>query len=149
MAFLLDTVLLSAGLAVLAVALPFPVDGAEPFHVPFWHRAVTVVAGILYFVVGWSRWAATPGQRLASLQVVASDRARLPAGRAFARWAALGGPLWVIGSTVSGGVGLAALFGSAAVAVVLLTSVVRHETGRGLHDRISGSVVHPRGLSDP
>jgi hypothetical protein len=156
-AFVLDSCLLSllifVGAAVLSLllgpAVRFTPDAAEaPGAVVFDPRVmqVTALAGIAtgcaYFCICWLLLGATPAQRLFGLEVRDRDGgARVTLGRAVTRWVALGAPLWIVSSIVSGWVGLAAAMGMSVWVVCLLVATARSATGLGPHDRLSGTRV--------
>jgi len=113
--------------------------------------AVTSVVGLAYFTVAWTRFGATPGQRILGLQVRASDGAsRLGFGRAALRWALLGGPLWIAYTSVPGLVGLVCLGTSVVWACRVVLSAALDPAARGLHDRLAGSrVIRVSAALDP
>ena len=166
-ALAVDALLLTTLLFVVSIALSAtvgspvrvePVPGAGGHRlVPDSHRIMAAgllngLLGAVYFVGFWAVGAgreprATPGQLLLGIRVGrASDVHRLTLGQAAARWALLMGPL--IASALVAPVlpMLRAPLGLVSLAwyLVLLVSTVRSGTGRGLHDRLTGSTVIPR-----
>jgi uncharacterized RDD family membrane protein YckC len=100
-----------------------------------------------YFVIAWSRYGASPGQRLLSMRIGAEAGGRVPVRRAAVRWAVLWGPFAVASLliTVLGGLPDALL--DAVVLgwfVVLLVTIARSPTKQGLHDRLARTVVLKR-----
>lgn len=156
-AFALDSCLLCllifVGAAVLSLilgpAVRFTPDTAEAAGTVVYDprvMQVTALAGIAtgcaYFCIPWLLLGATPGQRLFGLEVRDRDGGgRVTLGRAVTRWVALGAPLWIVASIVSGWVGLAAAVGMSVWVVCLLVATARSATGQGLHDRLSGTRV--------
>lgn len=112
--------------------------------------AVTLFAGI-YFAGSWVRSGATIGQRAVGLRVLPADAsdgtngadgvATLTAGRAVARYLALGVPLWLAAGFTSGNVRLAFWCLGALWYAVLLVSVVKGSSTVGIHDRIARTMV--------
>jgi uncharacterized RDD family membrane protein YckC len=105
--------------------------------------AVTLL-GASYFVLAWRWLGGSPGQRFLGIHVQGVDGEPLPAPRGLVRWTVRGGPLALI--AIFAGLVVPALQVSIdAVAVtwlfVVLLSIARSDTKRGLHDRIAGSVV--------
>lgn len=113
--------------------------------------AATVVAGA-YFAGSWLRSGASPGQRLLGMRVVRfEDEGRLRPGQAVGRWLLLGTPLGLISTllgppSVVGGVLVVAI---AFWLAVLVVSTARDKKKRGLHDRITGTVVRRRRAPRP
>ena len=156
-AFALDTCLLAVLIFLGAVVLSATMGPAMRFvaagpgivdHVVLDARLarVTMIAGIAtgcgYFCVSWLLLHATPGQRLFGLEVrERDDGGRLSAGRALSRWVVLGAPLWIAASSASGRSGIAASVGLFVWFLCLLVTTARSATGRGWHDRLSGSRV--------
>jgi hypothetical protein len=156
-AFVVDAGLLSilifVGAVVLSVllgpALEFTAageGGAGEVVYDAWLVWVTTLAGVAtccaYFCVSWLLFRATPGQRVFGLEVRGGDGdACVTLGRALVRWIALGAPLWIASSMVSGWMGVAAAMGSSIWVVCLLVATARSATGLGLHDRLSGTRV--------
>ena len=94
-----------------------------------------------YFVLFWTGGRrATPGQRLFKIQVGnASDGAPLNLSQALKRWFAMGDVLSLVGlipGLANGATTLVLIWG-----VVLLVTVVRHPSKRGIHDLFAGSAV--------
>jgi uncharacterized RDD family membrane protein YckC len=113
--------------------------------------AATLVIDGLNFAGSWSRWGASPAQRVLGLRIrMAAGAPRgavsgdvLPTEAAWRRWAVLAvGPI-AVGSLAASG----ALESSVLVMVngawylVLLVSAARDPLRRGLHDRVAGTLV--------
>lgn len=153
-AFGADVVLASVAIGVAAWVVPRgvllgPVDLATSLTVrDGWLALQAVLAwGInaLWFVGGWSRTGATPGQRLLGVQVVdaRTHRPGLPLRRAAVRWGILVGPTSAA-TTIGAWAPLAAGVAWAVAGLwwaVLLVSLLRADEGRALHDRLAGSEV--------
>ena len=158
LAFVLDALVLSALVTVLNLMLdrvvgpafsfssdPTVLSGAVVRHPGrvLVDSVAGIAAGLGYFTLSWSRWAATPGQRLMAIAVRSSAGPQLTLGQAMVRYLALGG--WVIPAlqaVTRDPVVLAA--GWAAVLLwyaVLLVTTVRHPMRRGLHDCLAGTLV--------
>jgi len=158
LAFLLDAVVLTLlGFALLALvslllgpATRIALDGtAEPaVEVIGWRALLNALllaalsAG--FFVFSWTRSMHTPGQALMGIHVEdANGPAPMPAGRAALRWALLGAPLGIAATAV---VNAPLVFlGVSVVSVVwfaiLLLTTLFSRSGRGVHDRFSGSIA--------
>jgi uncharacterized RDD family membrane protein YckC len=105
---------------------------------------VVTLVSAAYFGVSWSRWSATPGQRLLGLRVLDVETLRpLRPGRSLARWATLGGPLGILAAVTIDSPFLWSLVAAAAIVLgfVLLVSTARTSTRRGVHDRVAKSIV--------
>ena len=157
-AFLLDgVVLLMAGFALLTLITVFigptvrlePESAASPVsEVRTWRVILNAVllaalSGV-YFVISWSRFGWTPGQRLFRLAVLEAPRAAgMTPRRAALRWLLLGAPLGLASAlTVSAPLlFLAVLVVSFTWFSVLVVTTLRSRTGRGLHDRLAGTMV--------
>jgi hypothetical protein len=98
-----------------------------------------------YFVVSWTRWGGAPAQLALRLRVRGEAGGDpLPVGRAITRWVLLFPPFATV-SALAAGVPVLGWFvwgGALVWYLVLLLTVARSETNRGLHDRLSGSVVY-------
>jgi uncharacterized RDD family membrane protein YckC len=159
LAFLLDGAALAAlGFLVLFIAslllgpgVRIELDGTQTPRVEAigWRVVLNAIllAGLsaAYFVTFWIRILRTPGQ--AALGIAVEDAVHgampLPMSRALLRWALLGAPLGILAAATVN-VPLAFLFVSAASAAwfaVLIITTLFSRSGRGLHDRASGSVV--------
>jgi uncharacterized RDD family membrane protein YckC len=105
--------------------------------------AVTTL-GAAYFVLAWRQLGGSPGQRLLGIRVQHVDGGPLSVSMGLIRWAVRGGPLGLI-AIVAGVVAPAFQISVDAVGAVwifiVLLSIARSGTKRGLHDRIAGSVV--------
>jgi hypothetical protein len=89
---------------------------------------------IVYFVLSWSYWRATPGQRLLRLAVVGETTGKALAPMdAFVRWAVLQGP-FALATIVPLGAAPVVGVAAAAWAGFLLYSTQGDERGQGLHD---------------
>jgi uncharacterized RDD family membrane protein YckC len=157
-AFLLDGfVLLVAGLALLTLITVFigptvllemesaasPVSEVRAWRVVLNAVLLAALSGV-YFVISWTRFGWTPGQRLFRLAVCgASPAAGITTGRAFLRWSLLGAPLGLASAlTVSAPLlFLAVLVVSFTWFAVLVVTTLFSRTGRGLHDRLAGTTV--------
>jgi hypothetical protein len=97
-----------------------------------------------YFVVPWALWSGSPAQLALRLRVRGGAGGEpLPVGRAITRWVLLFPPFATV-SALAAGVPLLGWFvwgGALVWYVVLLLTAARSETNRGLHDRLSGSLV--------
>jgi uncharacterized RDD family membrane protein YckC len=102
----------------------------------------TVLSG-LYFVLSWTRFRATPGQRLLRLQVWGADGERVPLRGAVLRWLLLAAPVGVLSAIVVGsGVSTAVVWLLVlAWDLVLLVSTARSHDAQGLHDQVAGTTV--------
>jgi uncharacterized RDD family membrane protein YckC len=157
-AFLLDgVVLLLAGFALLTLtavvigptvlleleSAASPVSEVRTWRVVLNAVVLAALSGV-YFVISWSRFGQTPGQRLFRLAVRgASPAAGITPRRAVLRWSLLGAPLGLASAlTVSMPLlFLAVLVVSFAWFGVLLVTTLVSRTGRGLHDRLAGTTV--------
>jgi uncharacterized RDD family membrane protein YckC len=105
--------------------------------------AVTTLAAS-YFALAWRRLGGSPGQRLLGIRVLRADGSPLPAAQGLLRWTIRGGPFALL-AILAGLVGPALQVSVDAVAVtwlvLVLVSIARSDTRRGLHDRVAGSVV--------
>ena len=156
-AYALDAVLLVVLIYVVALALRAVIgptirftdtDGVprvlvDRLHVVINAVAATVVAGA-WFVGSWLRFGGTPGQRLLGMRVVRlDDGGRLRPGQAVGRWLLLGTPLGLI-STLLGPPSTLSFILVVAIAfwfALLYVSTARNRRKRGIHDRITGTVV--------
>ena len=105
--------------------------------------AATAVSGA-YFAWSWSGWAATPGQRVLGMTVLAEAGGnRMPTRDAIVRWVALGAPFGLIAALVVELPVMWLLVATLAVVwtIVLLVTTWRDDRRRGLHDRIAGTIV--------
>jgi hypothetical protein len=116
----------------------------DPVRFPLQAAAATVASGV-YFAVAWSGpWMGTAGQRALRITVVdASTHRRLGLSQALVRWLLLGAPFGLLAALVIDAAPIWVLVVAAANAwsIILLVSSLRHARRRGLHDRVSGSVV--------
>ena len=123
----------------------------------------TLVVDALYFAGCWSRWGATPGQRVLRIRVLL-ERAAGPAGAGSAaagsahdtsvalpleaagrRWAVLAVLPIATGSLAgSGAIDVSVLtVVNGAWFLLLLASTAADPLRRGLHDRVAGTIVVP------
>jgi uncharacterized RDD family membrane protein YckC len=105
---------------------------------------VATAVGAAYFAVAWSRFGASPGQRLLGLRVRMTSGDRLTLRVGFVRWLLLGAPLSVLVVVADGTLpGLRPSLAFLAIAwnVVLLVSAARSPAKQGIHDRVAGTVV--------
>lgn len=159
-AYALDALLLVAVIYVVALVLRAAIgptiriidaDGVSHIQVDRLRSVINAIAATLvagaYFVGSWLRFGATPGQRLIGARVDRADGSgRLRPGQAIGRWLLLGTPLGLV-STLLGPpspLSVALVAAIAAWYAVLYVSTARNGRKRGLHDRISGSVVRRR-----
>ncbi len=131
-----------------ALTVSTPTDGTAsivvaPLRLVLQAAAATAVSGA-YFAWSWSARAATPGQRVLGMTVLAeAGETRMPTRHAIVRWVALGAPFGVIAALVVE-LPVAWLLVATLAAVwtlVLLVTTWRDERRRGLHDRIAGTIV--------
>lgn len=112
---------------------------------------LTAAVGAVYFIVSWVRAGRTPGQRLLGLDVVgAAGEGRPSLAQAARRWVALIAPfsLAAVLGAASPALDGAALYTLVALwYLVLLVTTARSRTRRGLHDRLSGTVVAKTALA--
>jgi uncharacterized RDD family membrane protein YckC len=109
---------------------------------------VALVVAVGYFTMSWiSPWAATPGQRLAGIRIVASQTLEpLTTGRAMVRSLALGLAINVVSVAAPVGQIITTLF--VLWPFVLLASAVFDVRRQGFHDRVARTlVVRPDGAS--
>jgi uncharacterized RDD family membrane protein YckC len=133
------------GSAIVVVAV-------NPMRVALELAATLVIDG-LYFAGSWSRWGASPAQRVLGLRIrMAAGAPRgadsgdaLPVEAAWRRWAVMAvGPIAVGSLAASGALDRSILFVvNGAWYLVLLVSAARDPLRRGLHDRAAGTLVIP------
>lgn len=161
-ALFMDGIILAAagfvllGVLTLVLGPSVTIDMTDPASTSVdsigWRAMVNAIllAGMsaAYFVLSWTRWSQSPGQRLFGLRVnrSISDRAAgrpLAMRQAILRWSALGGPLGVLAAaTVNAPLLFAAVSaGSFCWFALLVASTGVSRSGRGLHDRLSASSV--------
>lgn len=151
-AFMVDCVGVSVLLAIVSVLIggaggSSPEELIEPLS--RWQAALTSTVGALYFVVSWPILGNTPGQRVLGVRVLSDPSgSKVSFPRALARWALLGGPLWIGGVLLPGLSGLVVMTGSLMWAGVLLVSTARSPDRRGFHDRVAGTGVVRAAASD-
>ena len=133
------------GSAVIVVAV-------NPVRVALELTATLLVDG-LYFAGSWSRWGATPAQRALRLRVRPTTDPRpkpgapdgLPIEAAWRRWAVLAILPIAVGSlAASGAIDVSLLFVvNGSWFSLLLISTAVDPLGRGIHDRVGGTLVVP------
>jgi uncharacterized RDD family membrane protein YckC len=123
----------------------------DRLHVVINAVAATLVAGA-WFVGSWLRFGGTPGQRVLGMRVVRVDGGgALGPGQAVGRWLLLGTPLGLI-STLLGPPSTLSFILVVAIAfwfALLYVSTARGRRKRGIHDRITGTVVVRRSAARP
>ena len=155
-ALLLDIILL--GVIGIAVAASFgralggvitdrtlATSGGEISAGPFIVVLVLVLAlSLVFFVICWTRWQATPGMRLLGLAVLDDGGGHaLSARQGVVRWLLVGIPA-TIATLPVWAPSLAAMFLAilGALALVgLLVTIGQDPARQGLHDRYAGSIV--------
>ncbi len=148
---LVGFVLLAIGTLLLGPAVRVEPSGSEAPAVDGigWRMlANTVAISVLsaaYFAASWTSARSSPGQAILGIQVedAVVAGAPLPFGRAVLRWAWMGSPLGILATAVVNEP-LAFAIVTAASAVwflTLLATALFSRSGRGLHDRLSGSLV--------
>ncbi len=158
-AYVLDGAVLAAlGFALLGAAslllgptVRIELDGAEApvIGLIVWRVLLNalLLAGLsaAYFVLSWTRVMRSPGQALLRIRVQHAGEDALPLAtrRALLRWALLGAPLGIIAAASVDApiIFLIVSLTSAAWFAVLLITTLFSRSGRGLHDRLAGSVV--------
>ena len=158
-AFLLDGVgLIVVGFALLALttailgptvllnmgAAASPVSEVRGWRVILNAVLLAALSGT-YFVVAWTRFGCTLGQRQLRLAVTttSSPGTRPSIERAAFRWALLGAPLGLVAAlTVDAPLLFLAVFvvSFGWFAVLILTTLLSR-SGRGVHDRLAGTTV--------
>jgi RDD family. len=156
-AYALDALILAVAIYIVALVLRAAlgptlritdVGGVQRIQVDRLRTVVNAVAATIvtgtYFVGWWLRSGSTPGQRLIRARVEQADGSgRLRLGQAVGRWLLLGTPLGLL-ATLVGPPSAFGLFFVAYIATwdaVLFVTTARHRRKRGLHDRLSGSIV--------
>jgi uncharacterized RDD family membrane protein YckC len=162
-AFLIDGLAIAVvGLAVLAVAnvvlgptvrLQLDSPEAPVTEVLAWrvivNSALLCAVSAAYFVLFWSRVSFTPGQALLGLTVTSEPpdgRRPLAVGPAALRWALLGAPLG-LAAALTVDAPLLFIIVSAISAFwigMLVVTTLASRSGRGVHDRLSGTAVYRR-----
>ncbi len=156
LAYLVLGVLFDAIFGPLVAATPdgqaLVVVAVNPLRVAL-ELTATLVVDALYFAGCWSRWGATPTQRVLRVRVVleravgpGDERpAALPLEAAGRRWAVLAILPIAMGSLAgSGAIDLSVLaLVNGAWFLLLLASAVADPLRRGLHDRVAGTIVVP------
>jgi len=105
---------------------------------------LVLALSLAYFVIGWSRWQATPGMRLLGLGILdAGGGHRLAPGQSIVRWAFVGIPatLVTLPAFVPSLLPIAVAVLGLAALVGLLVTIGQDPARRGLHDRYAGSIV--------
>ncbi len=141
--------LLSLFLALFGPTIRIELDGraAPDVDVIAWRAlvdaALLAAVSASYSVAFWTRRSSSPGQAVFGIAVTDRNSSPLTCRRALLRWALLGAPLGVVAQA---SIDLPLLFvlvaglGLAWIGTLLATTVLSG-SGRGLHDRISGSNV--------
>jgi hypothetical protein len=156
-AYVLDALLLALGIYVVLLVLHAligptvriaAVNGVPRLSVDRLRSLIdtavaTAVAGA-YFVGSWLAWGGTPAQRLVRARVERADGGgRLALGSAIKRWLLLGAPFGLVSTLLLPLPWLGAIL-VVVIALwhlVLLVTTARDRRKRGLHDRLSGSIV--------
>jgi len=155
-AYALLAVLFDAAFGPLVEATPdgtaLVVIAVNPVRVVL-ELTATLVIDALYFAGCWSRWGATPAQRVLRLRVRMADGTppvpdapdALPIEAAWRRWAILAIVPIAQGSlAASGALDISVLLVvNGAWFLVLLISTAVDPLRRGFHDRVAGTVVVP------
>lgn len=159
-AYLLDALIVSLAIYLVAVALRAvagptiritDVDGVPRLSVDRLRSVVdsaaaTTVAGT-YFVASWLGLGGTPMQRLVGARVERADGGgRLHARQAMGRWFLLGAPFGLM-STLVLPVPLMGAILSLVIGIwyaILFVTTALDRRKRGLHDRVTGSMVRRR-----
>jgi uncharacterized RDD family membrane protein YckC len=164
-AYALDALLLVVVIYVVALVLRAAIgptirftdaDGVprvlvDRLHVVINAVAATLVAGA-WFVGSWLRFGGTPGQRILGMRVVRVDGSgRLGPGQAVGRWLLLGTPLGLLSALLGppNALSFVLVMAIALWFALLYVSTARGRRKRGLHDRITGSVVVRRLVARP
>jgi RDD family protein len=122
---------------------PRPENGllADASHVRVTTYLSTIIS-LCYFPGSWLTLSASLGQRLVGIRLHSARTGKpLKVSQALARWVLLGGPLWVIAAVRTDELGALLSLATLVWSGFLLVSTLRGETGRGAHDRWTGSVV--------
>ncbi len=132
---------IDVGVMLVASTLAFVVLGPSTGLQAAVFSIVLVGWSLGYFVLCWTGGRrATPGQRLFKIQVGnASDGAPLNVSQALKRWFAMGDVLLLVGlipGLANGATTLVLIW-----EVVLMVTVVRHPSKRGIHDLFARSAV--------
>lgn len=102
----------------------------------------------IYFIYGWTRLRASPGQKVLGLETVnAADGRTLTQPQAIRRWLFLFGPFVLLSALqLVVGTGLGSLFGLASLgyAIYLLYTVYQDPKRQGYHDHQADTVVVKR-----
>ena len=152
-AYLLVGVLFDALFGPLVETTPdgtaLVVVAVEPLRVAL-ELAVTLAIDGFYFAGSWSRWGASPAQRILRVRVQLArgvpqplSTESLPTEAAWRRWAILAvGPIALGSLAASGALDIDVLLVlNGSWFLVLLVSTVVDPLRRGLHDRVAGTVV--------
>ena len=141
-AFVLDNILLIGITLVVAVVLFLLTPGLMEDAVgsTMAIALVYVAASLLLVVGGWTgAGRASPGMRVAGLQVIAAGGGTLPIGRALGRWVLLGYPVGLLSALPELTTAVSAL--SFVWVLALLITTATNALGQGLHDRLADSLV--------
>jgi uncharacterized RDD family membrane protein YckC len=139
----------AAAVVALGPAVRFSTEDAlTTLTIDTGRAMVNALLGLLvaavYFVLSWTRFGRTPGQRLLGIRVErAADGGRLTPIASVVRWLALVGATGLVAGLLQpvagAGTWLAPLIVGWSLVLLLTTIVSRN--GRGLHDGLAGSVV--------
>ncbi|MEO6578546.1 MAG: RDD family protein [Candidatus Limnocylindria bacterium] len=141
--------LLSLSVVVIGPSVRIELDGrsAPDVEIVEWRLLLdaTLVAAMSasYFVAFWTLRSASPGQAVFGIAVTDRNSSPLTPRRALLRWALLGAPFGVIAeAAIDVPLVFLIMFGlSVAWVGVLLVTTRLSASGRGLHDRLSGTSV--------
>jgi hypothetical protein len=111
------------------------------------NATVATLLSASYFVISWAVLGGSPGQLVLGMRVRGeSPGATLSLGQAITRWILLFPPFATLSVVTVRAPALGTLIWAGAVAwyLVLLVTTSRSASRQGLHDRVTGSVVHQR-----
>jgi uncharacterized RDD family membrane protein YckC len=138
-AYIIDTVILSIAFFILVVALPLP-GGAITRSI------ILAVLSFGYFGYSWTKWRASPGQRILALMTVRADGATLTWNQSLTRFAWLFGPSVIaslFGNVEQVGGALSSLITLVVLGyyIYLLYTASQDPKRQGLHDKQSETIV--------
>ena len=138
-AFFVDLFILGCTAITVTLVVTSLID--DPATADLASAVVAAALGVAYFTVAWiGPWAATPGQRLAGLQVVdAATFQRIGVGQAVVRSLALGAAL----NLLSFAAPISRVIGAILIIwpFVLVASAIYDPRHQGLHDRWTRTLV--------
>ena len=110
--------------------------------------AFNLAYSAIYFIYGWTKLRASPGQKVLGLETVnAGDGATLTQPQAIRRWLVLFGPFallsavqWVVGTTLGSLAGLISL----GYLIYLVWTTYKDPKSQGFHDHYADTVVVKR-----